>query len=87
MARVCARRAAGIVIGEYLLRRGYKRLTISAYDRLKLLISLPEVDEQSKVITSHFLLKVTHDRSLPDQIDLISEAGWLKNTLLLDNTN
>ena len=87
MARVCARRAAGIVIGEYLIRRGYKRLTTSAYDRLKLFISLPDVDEQSKVITSHFLIKVSLNRSLPDQIDLIREAGWLKNTLLLDNTN
>ncbi|HEX9091656.1 MAG TPA: hypothetical protein VF831_09215 [Anaerolineales bacterium] len=87
MARVCARRAAGIVIGEYLLRRGYTQPNSSAYDRLTLFNSLPEVNEDMKVITSHFLLRVSHDHTLPGQIDLISEAQCLKKTLLLDSTN
>ena len=37
MARVCARRAAGIIIGEYLVRRGYPSKSDSAYVRLSVL--------------------------------------------------
>ena len=87
MARVCARRAAGIVIGEYLLRRGYTRPNSSAYDRLSLFTSLPEANADMKAITSHFLLRVSNDHTFPGQIDLIGEAEWLKKNLLLDSTN
>ncbi len=87
MARVCARRAAGIVIGEYLARQGYKEPSPSAYERLKLFNSLLGIDEQLKTITSHFLLKVKDDRSLPEHIDLVREAVLLMRCLLLDNTN
>ena len=87
MARVCARRAAGIIIGEYLLRRGYTKPDPSAYHRLTLFNSLPEVNDEMKVITSHFLLRVSNDHTFPGQIDLISEADWLKKNLLLDGTN
>ncbi|MGE5124558.1 MAG: hypothetical protein ACM3H7_08570 [Acidobacteriaceae bacterium] len=87
MARVCARRAAGIVIGEYLSRQGYKRLNASAFDCLQLFNSLPEVDEALKAIASHFLLKVDHDHRLPVDVDLVKEAEILARILLLDNTN
>lgn len=86
-SRVCARRAAAIIIGEYLLRRGYKRLNPSAYERLSLFNSLPDVDDHVKVITNHFLLKVDHERKLPVDIDLIDEARWMLKNLLLENTN
>jgi len=86
MARVCARRAAGVVIGEYLLRRGYTKPDPSAYDRLTLFNSLPDVNEDLKAITSHFLMHVSTDRNLPGQIDLIVEAEWLKKNLLWDST-
>jgi hypothetical protein len=82
MARVCARRAAGIVIGEYLLRRGYIKPGPSAYDRLSLFNSLPDVDNQLKIIASHFLLKVNIDRSLPINADLVSEVQWLMEQLI-----
>jgi len=86
-ARVCARRAAGVIIGEYLSRRGYKRLYPSAYERLSLFNSLPDVDEHIKVITNHFLLKVDLERKLPVDIDLIDEAQSMLKILLLENTN
>ena len=82
MARVCARRAAGIVIGEFLLRRGYTNPGPSAYDRLSLFNSLPDVDNQQKNIASHFLLKVNADRSLPINADLVSEVQWLMEQLI-----
>ena len=85
MARVCARRAAGLVIGEYLRRRGISGLNNSAYDRLNIFIDLLDVDENCKEVARHFLLKVSTDHNLPVDIDLISDVTWLKNKLLQGN--
>lgn len=84
MARVCARRAAGVIIREYLFRRGYASLSSSAYERLSMFSSLPDVDEQLKNISNHFLMKVNNDHNLPLDADLISEVQWLTNNLLLE---
>jgi hypothetical protein len=84
MARVCARRAVGILMGEYLARRGYGNQSASAYDRIIRFISLPDTEEQLKDICGHFLMKVDLDRSLPSNIDLIAEAHWLEETLFPD---
>jgi hypothetical protein len=85
MARVCARRAAGIIIGEYLNRLGYSNLTHSAYSRLSLFTTLPSVDQKYKDIANHFLVKVNLERKLPLEADLISEVMWLEKSLLGDN--
>jgi len=82
MARVCARRAAGIVIGEYLHRRGLIRPGPSALQRLKLLESMPDLDPQVKQAVGHLLLSVDKDHRLPPHIDLLSEAQWLAHALL-----
>lgn len=82
MARVCARRAAGVVIGEYLRRRGFEHLSNSVHERLKILKSLPEIDPTIREIATHFLVHVTHARTLPIQADLIAEARWLAEHLL-----
>ena len=82
MARVCARRAAGIVIGEFLLRRGLSDPGPSAYDRLTTLKSLPDVNERCKVVSEHFLVRVNPDHNLPLEVDLVSEAEWLAQELL-----
>ncbi|HEY9528224.1 MAG TPA: hypothetical protein VIR02_14110, partial [Anaerolineales bacterium] len=42
-ARVCARRAAGIVIREYLTRQGIRPPSVSAYDLLNLLKEDPRL--------------------------------------------
>jgi hypothetical protein len=85
MARVCARRAAGIIIGEYLLRLGLTDLPHSSYDRISIFYDLPNIKKQWKDISGHFLLKVNPDHKLPVDVDLISEAMWLENTLLKTN--
>ena len=85
MARVCARRAAGIVIGEYLIRQGFSGLKNSAYDRLTLFARLEEVDERCKEVAGHFLLKVGQDHRLGENIDLIQDIIWLKGKLLPNN--
>lgn len=84
MARVCARRAAGIVIGEYLQRCDRSNLALSAYDRISLFISLPEIRQNHKDIASHFLLKVNSNHKLPLEADLITEVIWLEKSLLSD---
>jgi hypothetical protein len=85
MARVCARRAAGIVIGEYLIRQGFSGLNNSAYDRLTLFTSLEDMDEMCKEVAGHFLLKVGQDHRFQENIDLIQDIIWLKGKLLSNN--
>ena len=82
MARVCARRAAGIVIGEYLRRNDQPDLGPSAYDRLQYLVSSPEIPTEAHKCAEYLLLRVTPDHDLPVDVDLISEVEQLKNSLL-----
>ncbi len=81
-ARVCARRAAGVGLGEYFRRRGQELPGPSAYDRLKYLCSLPDTPSDVQEVAAHFLLRVTPEYSLPLEVDLIAEARWLKDKLL-----
>jgi hypothetical protein len=83
MARVCCRRAAGIVLGEYLRRRGLMLTTTSVYDRLAIVDNLPDVDERVKRINRHFTIRVNHAHELPPEVDLIQDVAWLKDNLLV----
>ena len=85
MARVSARRAAGIIIREYLSRKGLTSQNNSAYKCLSVFISLPDVDNYYQDIANHFLLKVGTDHTFPEDIDLINDAQWLAENLLLEN--
>jgi hypothetical protein len=87
MARVCSRRAAGIVIGEYLHRLGYSDSTHSAYERLSFFNNLPDIDPKYKDIINHFLLQVSMDHKLPLEADLISDVVWLEKTLLSESND
>ncbi len=83
MARVCARRAAGMVANAYLLRRGLPSSPgSSAYDSLRYLVTLPALPDGVQSIAGHFLLRITPDHTLPVQADLIAEARWLARQLL-----
>jgi hypothetical protein len=84
MARVCARRAAGIIIGEYLKRQGFTNLSGSAIESMLVFIELPDVDDNYREIANRFLLKVNTDHNLPIDADLISDAQWLFKNLLLE---
>lgn len=87
MARVCARRAAGIIIGEYLRRNGYTNISTSIFDQLSFFISLPGIESQCQDIASHLLMKVNSDHSLPNDVDLISDAHWLAENLLFERSD
>ncbi len=76
-ARVCARRAAGIAIGEYLRERGLPDPGPGAYDRIRFLAAHPEVAPRLREIANHLILRVDEEFQLPDQIDLIAEAQEL----------
>lgn len=81
-ARVCARRAAGISLGEYFRRRSQDIPGHSAYDRLKYLCNQPDTTGEVQTVAAHFLLRVTPEYILPLEIDLIADARWLTAALL-----
>jgi HEPN domain-containing protein len=81
-ARVCARRAAGIAIREYLARQGIRPPSTSAYDLLKLLKDDPHLSPDLKLIAGHLILHVTEEFKLPVNVDLVAEAKLLCNDLL-----
>ena len=83
-ARVCARRAAGIAIREYLTRDGSHLPNMSAYDLLLLLKDDPRLPPDLKQATDHLTVRVTEEFNLPVDADLIAEARKLCNWLLSD---
>ena len=81
-ARVCARRAAGIAIREYLTRKGVTPSSASAVDLLNLLKADPLLSPDLKLIVDHLTLRVTEEFKLPVDADLIAEARRLCDQLL-----
>ena len=84
-ARVCARRAAGIAIREYLTRRGIRPPSVSAYDLLNLLKDDPSLSPDLKLIADHLTLRVTEEFELPVDVDLVDEAKKFCRELLSKN--
>ncbi|OGO37792.1 MAG: hypothetical protein A2W35_04555 [Chloroflexi bacterium RBG_16_57_11] len=86
MARVCARRAAGALVGEYFNRHdvgpGFDRRPASAYDRLRDLSEMPGASPQVMRAAKLFLRRVTVEHTLDVEADLIAEARWLRQELL-----
>ena len=81
-ARVCARRAAGIAVREYLTRRGIRPPSVSAYDLLNLLKDDPSVSPDLRLIADHLTLRVTEEFKLPVDADLVAEAKKFCEELL-----
>jgi len=82
MARVCARRAAGILIGQYIQENNLPPAGPSAYDRLRYLASQPELGPKVREVAGHCLVRITPEHDLPVEADLIAEVRWLKGKLL-----
>ena len=90
MARVCARRAAGALVGEYFARHGnqgggspgVEPGSASTYDRLRSLSELPGISSQVTHSADLLLKRVTIEHTLPLEADLIAEARWLRQELL-----
>jgi hypothetical protein len=80
-ARVCARRAASILIAEFLTRQGIQVPSSSAQVRLRYLSTLPGLSPATYEIISHLLMRVDGSFSLPDHIDLIADVQRLAQEL------
>lgn len=80
--RVCARRAAGVAIREYLTRRGVKPPSVSAYDLLKVLEEMDETPADLRQASAYLRLRVTEEFRLPVEVDLVSEAKKICTALL-----
>ncbi len=81
-ARVCARRAAGIAIREYLSRRGIRPPSTSAYDLLNLIKDDPLLSRDLKSIADHLTVRVNEEFKLPINVDLLAEAKDFCDRLL-----
>ena len=81
-ARVCARRAAGIAIREYLTSRGTHISSTSAFDLLNLLKEDALLPSNLKLVADHLTLRVTEEFKLPVEADLVAEARLLCDWLL-----
>lgn len=81
-ARVCARRAAGIAVREYLIRRGTRPPSTSAYDLLNLIREDPLLPADLQQIAGHLTLRVTEEFKLPVDADLVAEAKEFCDRLL-----
>lgn len=73
-ARVCARRAAGIAVREFLSRQGTRLPTVSSIDLLASFQQQPGTPADVRAILAHLLERVDADHHLPPEIDLISET-------------
>jgi len=80
-ARVCARRAAGAAIREYLELRGEPSPVPSAVDSLEYLRSTPGFSPQIQTVADHLLARVDENYQLPVNVDLLAEARWLVQAL------
>lgn len=81
-ARVCARRAAGIAVREYLTRNGTPPSNPSAVDLLNLIKEDPRLSPDLKLIADHLTLRVTEEFKLPVDADLVAEARKFCDELL-----
>ncbi len=81
-ARVCARRAAGIAIREYLQRRGQPIKSASAYDLLKEIEMISDVEDVARQAAAYLTLRVDETFKLPVNVDLVAEARRLAVALL-----
>jgi hypothetical protein len=83
LARVCARRAAGLAARGFLNRnkvppfdaaQGILSRSISAYAALKALAAFPAISPQLKLAAVHLTMRVNDEFDLPHGTDLIDEA-------------
>jgi hypothetical protein len=81
-ARVCARRAAGVIIREYFLQHGISTRPASAFDLLRAFLDIPGIPGEARRAAEYLTLRVTEEFKLPVNADLIEEARILCKSLL-----
>ena len=81
-SRVCARRAAGHIAGEYINRKGFDFSAESALERLRYLYASIDSNEEARNTINRFLVHVTPEHQLPMEADLIDDVYLLAQQLL-----
>ena len=81
-ARVCARRAAGIIIREYLARREIRPTSPSAYELLNSILFMPDLPAEARQAAEYLTLRVNQEFELPLVVDLVKQARILCESLL-----
>jgi hypothetical protein len=76
-ARVCARRAAGIVARDFLTRHRVQLRNASAYTALQTLAAFPGLAPGLRVAALHLVTPVNEAFTLPLKVDLITDARKL----------
>ncbi|MDR3576305.1 MAG: hypothetical protein P4L50_20755 [Anaerolineaceae bacterium] len=82
MARVCARRAAGLLVRNYLTNQHIPFPNGTAYDLLKFYRDNPEISTEIQQVLDHLIARVDTEHNLPDNVDLIKETRWLIQALM-----
>ena len=74
-ARVCARRAAGAAVKEYLARKGFANKPGNAIQSLLILKQSGDLPDRVLKAIDWLIQRVNEDHNLPTDVDLIHEAG------------
>ena len=86
-ARVCARRAAGLLSRHYLRDASVSIEGYSAYDLIAVLQEQPNLPEGAREILTHLRARVEPGGVLPLSIDLIAETRQLPSILGMVDKN
>ncbi len=81
-ARAAARRAANVVLGEVLKRRGVSPVGMTIQQRSALLLQDPDFPPRARLILRHMLMRIRPTCDFPEDIDLLQEAEELADILL-----
>lgn len=81
MARVCARRAAGMAIRAYYQSLGEPVRSTSAVDLLEHVRRDERLATEIHIVAEHLLQRVTPEYRLPIPADLLAETRWLVQAL------
>ena len=77
MARVCARRAAGIAVRYFFIHTTKSDPKESPFDLLRTFSELPNIPSEISKLTRNLTKQVSKSFELPDGIDLIDDAKKL----------
>ena len=83
-ARVCARRAAGILAREYFSRLGGVPRTSSALELLRRLQADPALPASAGTLVRHLTQQVDNEFHLPHNVDLLGDVRQLRQLLFTE---
>lgn len=86
MARVCARRAAGIAVRDFLYNNGIEAPTLNNFEILLDKETRSTLPIEVMTLLEHLTLRVDENYNLPANIDLIRDAEEVIQLLIREST-